>query len=70
MINVPNNEHAFTINDSLSFNVLLMKIRGETIQFASGKNKINQIRENTLEKEIQYLDKELDISNKRDDLKN
>lgn len=67
---IPSSELELSINDQLFLEVLLMEIRGETIKYASEKNKRNKCRQNSLEKDIQNLEKELARSNDRDILEN
>ena len=47
---------AFTIDDDLLLEVLFLRIRGETIKFASALKKRNNERERELEKDIEYIE--------------
>ena len=46
--NIPNTEIQFNINDKLFLDVLLMELRGQSISYASFKNK----QRNNLEKDL------------------
>lgn len=54
--NIPNSEIEFIINDQLFLEVLLMEIRGETISYATHRNKERQQNYNTLLEEIDALE--------------
>ena len=59
--NVPLDEISFQIDDDLFLETLLMKIRGETIAYASRKKKLENLREKELEQQI--LDHEKVLNN-------
>jgi hypothetical protein len=67
---IPSSDLQLTINDQLFLGVLMMEIRGETIKYASEKNKRKRGRENLLQKDIQNLEEEFSRSNNRDVLEN
>ena len=52
-----------SIPDDLFLEVLLLKIKGETIKFASRLKKENTNLKNNLEKEIEQLDATCDATN-------
>ena len=47
---------AFTIDDDLMLEMLFLRIRGETIKFASALKQRNNERERELEKDIEYIE--------------
>ena len=53
------NEMHFTISDQLLLDVMLMKIRGKTISYASYKTRKNKEMEERLDKKINELEKNL-----------
>ena len=55
--NVQKSDLELTISDQLFLDVLLMKIRGKTISYATAKKKLNTEQEQTLEKLIEDLEK-------------
>ena len=61
--NIPNKEIQFLINDQLFLDTLLMEIRGESISYASFKNKQINKRENILIKQIEELENSTDDRN-------
>ena len=61
--NIPNKEMQFLINDQLFLDTLLMEIRGESISYASFKNKQINKRENILIKQIEELQNSTDDRN-------
>ena len=61
--NIPNKEIQFLINDQLFLDTLLMEIRGESISYASFKNKQINKRENILIKQIDELENSTDDRN-------
>ena len=58
--NIPNEEIQFIINDQLFFDTILMEIRGESISYASFKNKQRNTRESILIKRIEELEDSID----------
>ena len=63
--NIPNEDIQFVINDQLFLGTLLMEIRGESISYASFKNKQRNNRESVLMKQIEELEKSMDDDNIR-----
>ena len=55
---IPNSELQFTIADDTFLEILLLKIRGETIKFASTLKKQSNELELKLETDIENLEKE------------
>ena len=60
---IPCEELQFQISDQLFFEVLLMKIRGETISYASHKKKIDFEKEERLLTEINRIEENVTDSN-------
>ena len=60
---IPNEELQFVINDQLFLDTLLMEIRGESISYASFKNKQRNNREKYLIKQIEELDNSIENNN-------
>ena len=61
--NIPNTEIKFNINDQLFLDVLLMKLRGQSISYASFKNKQRNNLEKDLINKITYLENNLNENN-------
>ena len=61
--NIPNTEIQFNINDQLFLDVLLMELRGQSISYASFKNKQRNNLEKNLIKKITYLENNLNEAN-------
>ena len=57
--NIPNTEIQFNINDQLFLDVLLMELRGQSISYASFKNKQRNNLEKDLINKITYLENNL-----------
>ena len=66
---VPLQDLTFSINDQLFFEMLLLAIRGKTISFASHKKKTQINKENNILKEIEKIEKQIDINYDRLDRK-
>ena len=62
--NIDRSELQFIIDDQLFMETLLMEIRGETISFSSYKTKAKNQREKHIEKEISFLETNLNETNK------
>ena len=52
----------FSINDQLLFETLKLQIRGKTISYAAWRKKEQNKTENSLEKEINFLQQSLNVS--------
>ena len=63
MDNIPNEDVQFVINDQLFLDTLLLGIRGESISYASFKNRQRNNRENHLIKQIDELENSLNNKN-------
>ena len=61
--NIPDNEIQFVINDQLFLEVLLMELRGQSISYASYKNKQKNNREKKLIQEIGEMEGRIYESN-------
>ena len=61
--NIPADEIAFTIDDGLFLDTLLMNIRGKTIRFSAKEKKNQNIREENLIQEIEHLENNPTLSN-------
>ena len=61
--NIPNTEIQFNINDQLFLDVLLMELRGQSISYASFKNKQRNNLEKDLINKIAYLENNLNENN-------
>ena len=61
--NIPNTEIQFNINDQLFLDVLLMELRGQSISYASFKNKQRNNLEKDLINKITYLENNLNETN-------
>lgn len=61
--NIPDNEIQFVINDQLFLEVLLMELRGQSISYASYKNKQKNNREKQLIQEIGEMEGCINESN-------
>ena len=61
--NIPNTEIQFNINDQLFLDVLLMELRGQSISYASFKNKQRNNLEKDLINKITYLENILNETN-------
>ena len=61
--NIPNTEIQFNINDQLLLDVLLMELRGQSISYASFKNKQRNNLEKDLINKISYLENNLNETN-------
>ena len=61
--NIPNTEIQFNINDQLFLDVLLMELRGQSISYASFKNKKLTNLEKDLINKITYLENNLNENN-------
>ena len=61
--NIPNTEIQFDINDQLFLDVLLMELRGQSISYASFKNKKRTNLEKDLINKITYLENNLNENN-------
>ena len=62
LIKVPNDSIQFTVDDGQFLELLLLRIRGETIKFASHKKKTDSKVENKLKNEIKILEESQDAS--------
>ena len=61
--NIPNTEIQFNINDRLFLDVLLMELRGQSISYASFRNKQRNDLEKDLINKITYLENNLNENN-------
>lgn len=61
---IPEKDLQFTINDNIFLECLFMKIRGESIKFATQLKKNLTIEEDNLKREIEKLEGELLVDNK------
>ena len=57
--NIPNTEIQFNINDELFLDVLLMELRGQSISYASFRNKQRNKLDKDLINKITYLENNL-----------
>lgn len=64
--NIPDSELCFTIDDQLFLEILLMELRGQSISYASYKNKQKNNREKELMNDIQELEHNMNESNKEE----
>ena len=64
VLNIDKSQLQFIIDDQLFLEKLLMEIRGETISFSTYKAKTKCIREDSIKKEISYIENNLNETNK------
>ena len=64
VLNIDKSQLQFIIDDQLFLETLLMEIRGETISFSTYKAKTKCIREDSIKKEISYIENNLNETNK------
>ena len=65
VLNIDKSQLQFIIDDQLFLETLLMEIRGETISFSTYKAKTKCIREDSIKKEISYIENNLNETNRQ-----
>ena len=67
---IPTEQLEVTISDQLFLEVLLMEIRAKTISYSISKRKLDTVKEQNLEKEVQRLEKNLPLDEENTQLLN